>query len=105
MWDLGGKTIHRGTAGYMIELVDVSASLTLGNVVIDAENWYPTETGTTTDSIIKAANGGTIVLKSGAILQNNKAMQFGSGILANNGANITMEDGAISGTIQTRTTN
>ena len=95
VWDLGGKTIHRGTAGYMIELGDASASLTLGNVVIDAENWYPTETGTTTDSIIKAANGGTIVLKSGAILQNNKAMQFGSGILANNGVKITMEDGAI----------
>lgn len=95
VWDLGGKTIHRGTAGYMIELGDASASLTLGNVVIDAENWYPTETGATTDSIIKAANGGTIVLKSGAILQNNKAMQFGSGILANNGVKITMEDGAI----------
>ena len=95
VWDLGGKTIHRGTAGYMIELGDASASLTLGNVVIDAENWHPTETGATTDSIIKAANGGTIVLKSGAILQNNKAMQFGSGILANNGVKITMEDGAI----------
>ena len=48
-----------------------------------------------TDSIIKAANGGTIVLNSGAILQNNKAAQFGSGILANNRVNITMEDGAI----------
>ena len=34
VWDLGGKTVHRGTAGYMIELGDASASLTLGNVVM-----------------------------------------------------------------------
>lgn len=95
VWDLGGKTIHRGTAGYMIELVDASASLTLGNVVIDAAMWGSAETQAEVDSIIKAANGGTIVLKSGSILQNNNATQFGSGIFANNGVKITMEDGAI----------
>ena len=97
VWDLGGKTVHRSTAtaGYMIELVNASASLTLGNVVIDAAMWGSAETSATTDSIIKAANGGTIVLKSGAILQNNNATQFGSGIFANNGVKITMEDGAI----------
>ena len=91
-WDLGGKTLHRyKLGGYMIELANASASLTLSNVVIDGAATHAAET----DSIIKAANGGTIVLNSGAILQNNKAMQFGSGILANNGVNITMEDGAI----------
>ena len=91
-WDLGGKTLHRyKLGGYMIELANASASLALSNVVIDGAATHAAET----DSIIKAANGGTIVLNSGAILQNNKAMQFGSGILANNGVNITMEDGAI----------
>lgn len=35
------------------------------------------------------------MLKSGAILENNKAAQFGSGILAINGVKITMEDGAV----------
>ena len=96
-WDLGGKTLHRyGLGGYMIELVDASASLTLSNIVIDgAECTVDATHAAETDSIIKAANGGTIVLNSGAILQNNKAAQFGSGILANNGVNITMEDGAI----------
>lgn len=97
VWDLGGKTIHRyGLGGYMIELANASASLTLSNIVIDgAECTVDATHAAETDSIIKAANGGTIVLNSGAILQNNKAMQFGSGILANNGVNITMEDGAI----------
>ena len=96
-WDLGGKTLHRyGLGGYMIELVGASASLTLSNIVIDgAECTVDATHAAETDSIIKAANGGTIVLNSGAILQNNKAMQFGSGILANNGVNITMEGGAI----------
>ena len=96
-WDLGGKTLHRyGLGGYMIELVSASASLTLSNIVIDgAECTVDATHAAETDSIIKAANGGTIVLNSGAILQNNKAMQFGSGILANNRVNITMEDGAI----------
>ena len=96
-WDLGGKTLHRyGLGGYMIELVDASASLTLSNIVIDgAECTVDAAHAAETDSIIKAANGGTIVLNSGAILQNNKAAQFGSGILANNRVNITMEDGAI----------
>lgn len=96
-WDLGGKTLHRyGLGGYMIELVDASASLTLSNIVIDgAECTVDAAHAAETDSIIKAANGGTIVLNSGAILQNNKAAQFGSGILANNGVKITMEDGAI----------
>ena len=96
-WDLGGKTVHRcKLGGYMIELVDKNASLTLSNVVIDgAECSVDAAHAAETDSIIKAANGGTIVLNSGAILQNNKAAQFGSGILANNGVNITMEDGAI----------
>ena len=96
-WDLGGKTLHRyGLGGYMIELVSASASLTLSNIVIDgAECTVDATHAAETDSIIKAANGGTIVLNSGAILQNNKAMQFGSGVLANNGVNITMEDGAI----------
>lgn len=96
-WDLGGKTLHRyKLGGYMIELVGASASLTLSNVVIDgAEYSVDAAHAAETDSIIKAANGGTIVLNSGAILQNNKAAQFGSGILANNGVNITMEDGAI----------
>ena len=96
-WDLGGKTLHRyGLGGYMIELVDASASLTLSNIVIDgAECTVDATHAAETDSIIKAANGGTIVLNSGAILQNNKAAQFGSGILANNRVNITMEDGAI----------
>ena len=80
----------------MIELVNASASLTLSNVVIDGAEYTAEAThAAETDSIIKAANGGTIVLKSGAVLQNNKASQFGSGILANNGVNITMEDGAI----------
>ena len=80
----------------MIELVSASASLTLSNIVIDgAECTVDATHAAETDSIIKAANGGTIVLNSGAILQNNKAMQFGSGILANNRVNITMEDGAI----------
>lgn len=97
VWDLGGKTLHRyGIGGYMIELADASASLTLSNIVIDgAECAVDATHAAETDSIIKAANGGTIVLKSGAVLQNNKAAQFGSGILANNGVNITMEDGAI----------
>ncbi len=91
-WDLGGKTLHRyKLGGYMIKLTNASASLTLSNVVIDGAATHAAET----DSIIKAANGGTIVLNSGAILQNNKAAQFGSGILANNRVNITMEDGAI----------
>ena len=96
-WDLGGKTLHRyGLGGYMIELADASASLTLSNIVIDgAECTVDATHAAETDSIIKAANGGTIVLNSGAILQNNKATQFGSGILANNRVNITMEDGAI----------
>ena len=96
-WDLGGKTVHRcKLGGYMIELVDKNASLTLSNVVIDgAECSVDATHAAETDSIIKAANGGTIVLNSGAILQNNKAAQFGSGILANNGVKITMEDGAI----------
>ena len=96
-WDLGGKTLHRyKLGGYMIELADASASLTLSNVVIDGAEYSVDAThAAETDSIIKAANGGTIVLNSGAILQNNKAAQFGSGILANNGVNITMEDGAI----------
>ena len=96
-WDLGGKALHRyGLGGYMIELVDASASLTLSNIVIDgAECTVDATPAAETDSIIKAANGGTIVLNSGAILQNNKAAQFGSGILANNRVNITMEDGAI----------
>ena len=96
-WDLGGKTLHRyGLGGYMIELANASASLTLSNVVIDGAEYTVDAThAAETDSIIKAANGGTIVLNSGAILQNNKAAQFGSGILANNGVNITMEDGAI----------
>ena len=97
VWDLGGKTIHRyGLGGYMIELVNASASLTLSNVVIDGAEYTVEAThAAETDSIIKAANGCTIVLKSGAVLQNNKAAQFGSSILANNGVNITMEDGAI----------
>ena len=97
VWDLGGKTLHRyKLGGYMIELADASASLTLSNVVIDgAEYSVDAAHAAETDSIIKAANGGTIVLNRGAILQNNKAAQFGSGILANNGVNITMEDGAI----------
>ena len=96
-WDLDGKTLHRyNLGGYMIELADASASLTLSNVVIDgAEYSVDAAHAAETDSIIKAANGGTIVLNRGAILQNNKAAQFGSGILANNSVNITMEDGAI----------
>ena len=96
-WDLGGKTIHRyKLGGYMIELKDASASLTLQNVVIDGAQYsVAAENAAETDSIIKAANGGTIELKSGAILENNKAAQFGSGILANNGVKITMEDGAV----------
>lgn len=96
-WDLGGKTIHRyKLGGYMIELKDASASLTLKDVVIDgAEYSVAAENAAETDSIIKAANGGTIELKSGAILENNKAAQFGSGILAINGVEITMEDGAV----------
>jgi len=96
-WDLGGKTIHRyKLGGYMIELKDASASLTLKDVVIDgAEYSVAAENAAETDSIIKAVSGGTIVLKSGAILENNKAAQFGSGILAINGVEITMEDGAV----------
>ena len=96
-WDLDGKTLHRyNLGGYMIELADASASLILSNVVIDgAEYSVDAAHAAETDSIIKAANGGTIELQSGAILENNKAAQFGSGILANNGVNITMEDGAI----------
>ena len=97
VWDLGGKTLHRyKIGGYMIELADASASLTLSNVVIDGAEYSVDAThAAETDSIIKAANGGTIVLKSGAILENNKAAQFGSGILAINGDEITMEDGAV----------
>ena len=97
VWDLGGKTIHRYDLGsYMIELADASASLTLSNVVIDGAEYAADAThAAETDSIIKAAKGGTIVLKSGAVLQNNQASQLGSGIFANNGVNITMEDGAI----------
>ena len=96
-WDLGGKTIHRyKLGGYMIELKDASASLTLKDVVIDgAEYSVAAENAAETDSIIKAASGGTIELKSGAILENNKAAQFGSGILAINGVEITMENGAV----------
>ena len=97
VWDLGGKTLHRyKLGGYMIELADASAPLTLSNVVIDGAEYSVDAThAAETDSIIKAAKGGTIVLNSGAILQNNKAAQFGSGILANNGVKITMEDGAV----------
>lgn len=97
VWDLGGKTLHRyKIGGYMIELADASASLTLSNVVIDGAEYSVDAThAAETDSIIKAANGGTIVLKSGAILENNKAAQFGSGILAINGVKITMENGAV----------
>ena len=92
-WDLGGKTIHRyKLGGYMIELKDASASLTLKDVVIDGAG---ATSAAETDSIIKAVSGGTIVLQSGAILENNKAAQFGSGILAINGVKITMEDGAV----------
>lgn len=96
-WDLGRKTIHRySLGGYMIELEDASASLTLENVVIDGAEYSVAAThAAETDSIIKAASGGTIELKSGAILENNKAAQFGSGILASNGVKITMEDGAV----------
>ena len=96
-WDLGRKTIHRySLGGYMIELEDASASLTLENVVIDGAQYsVAAENAAETDSIIKAASGGTIELKSGAILENNKAAQFGSGILANNGVKITMENGAV----------
>ena len=96
-WDLDGKTIHRHSlGGYMIELKDASASLTLKNVVIDGAEYSVAAThAAETDSIIKAASGGTIELKSGAILENNKAAQFGSGILANNGVKITMENGAV----------
>lgn len=95
-WDLGGKTIHRYTGGYMIELKDATASLTLQDVVIDGARYsVAAENAAETDSIIKAASGGTIELKSGAILENNKAAQFGSGILAINGVKITMEDGAV----------
>lgn len=96
-WDLGGKTIHRYTLGsYMIELKGTSASLTLKDVVIDGAEYSVAAThAAETDSIIKAVSGGTIVLQSGAILENNKVAQFGSGILANNGVNVTMEDGAI----------
>ena len=91
-WDLDGKTIHRHSlGGYMIELKDASASLTLKDVVIDGAG---ATSAAETDSIIKAVSGGTIVLQSGAILENNKAAQFGSGILAINGVKITMEDGA-----------
>ena len=96
-WDLGGKTIHRyKLGGYMIELEDATASLTLKDVVIDGAQYsVAAENAAETDSIIKAASGGTIELKSGAILENNKAAQFGSGILAINGVKITMEDGAV----------
>ncbi len=96
-WDLGGKTLHRyKLGGYMIELADASASLTLSNVVIDGAEYSVDAThAAETDSIIKAANGGTIVLNRGAILQNNKAAQLGSGIFANNSVKITMEDGAV----------
>ena len=96
-WNLGGKIIHRYKLdGYMIELKDASASLTLQNVVIDGAQYsVAAENAAETDSIIKAASGGTIELKSGAILENNKAAQFGSGILAINGVEITMEDGAV----------
>ena len=88
-WNLGGKIIHRYKLdGYMIELKDASASLTLKDVVIDGAG---ATSAAETDSIIKAVSGGTIVLQSGAILENNKAAQFGSGILANNGVKITME--------------
>ena len=95
-WDLGGKTIHRYTGGYMIELKDATASLALQDVVIDGARYsVAAENAAETDSIIKAASGGTIELKSGAILENNKAAQFGSGILAINGVKITMGDGAV----------
>ena len=96
-WDLGGKTIHRYTLGsYMIELKGTSASLTLKDVVIDGAEYSVAAThAAETDSIIKAVSGGTIVLQSGAILENNKVAQFGSGILANNGVKITMENGAV----------
>ena len=96
-WDLDGKTIHRHSlGGYMIELKDASASLTLKNVVIDGAEYSVAAThAAETDSIIKAASGGTIELKSGAILENNKTAQFGSGIFANNSVKITMENGAV----------
>ena len=65
----------------MIELADASASLTLSNIVIDGAEYAADAThAAETDSIIKATNGGTIVLNGGAILQNNRAAQFGSGI-------------------------
>ena len=90
----------------MIELKDASASLTLKNVVIDGAEYSVAAThAAETDSIIKAASGGTIELKSGAILENNKAAQFGSGILANNGVKITMENGASFVTTQIVTMN
>lgn len=62
VWDLGGKTLHRyKIGGYMIELADASASLTLSNVVIDGAEYSVDAThAAETDSIIKAANGGEI---------------------------------------------
>ena len=90
-WDLGGKTIHRyKLGGYMIELKDASASLTLKDVVIDgAEYSVAAENAAETDSIIKAASGGDILFKpkpasfemNGGKITGNKALDYGGGVL------------------------
>ena len=89
VWDLGGKTIHRyGLGGYMIELVNASASLTLSNVVIDGAEYTVEAThAAETDSIIKAANGGggvaiigsTMVMNDGTISNNSTYRTSGQG--------------------------
>ena len=89
VWDLSGKTIHRyGLGGYMIELVNASASLTLSNVVIDGAEYTVEAThAAETDSIIKAANGGggvaiigsTMVMNDGTISNNSTYRTSGQG--------------------------
>ena len=74
-WDLNGATIQRyETGGMMIELVDSQAFLTLSNVVLNGERaGTPDPTLKGYEPIIKALDGGSVVLNSGAVLENNKS--------------------------------
>ncbi|CUP47422.1 S-layer homology domain-containing protein [Flavonifractor plautii] len=94
-WDLAGATIQRyGIGGAMIIMEDTDSSLTLANVVLDGA-----QAGTSSldsyEPIIKAINGGTVVLNRGAVLENNRSSLWGAGIYGRAGFALTMNDGAV----------
>ena len=96
-WDLGGATIQRyETGGMMIELVDSNASLTLSNVVLDGKRaGEPDPTLQGYEPIIKALNGGTVVLNNGTVLKNNESNLGGAGVYGRRGFSLTMNEGAV----------